>query len=131
MSDPNELTPAPLPGENADDYRRRASIALMASHLDPQRTHVRLDLVRAFAVIGGVVVGVWIVAQGYFTMTERLRQLEERLTTVLTKTDLASLRDDALKATRARLKAAAVRCPRVVARGDGTALCELVWPPEE
>lgn len=129
----DDLTPAPRTGESVQEYRRRVSTAFAAGNITPERTHLRVDLVRAFVIASGLVVAGVAAATGYWRLTGSVDQLNQRLvdlaSTLASKAELAGVKDDARRQARGMLRKLVVVCPRQ--RGEAATACRVQLPDDE
>jgi len=137
MSD-DDTTPAPVPGETVDQYHRRVTSAFAiakAQKIDPEKTKLEFTIIKFVTILVLVVSATASVLIGYWQIKSTVDQLGEKITAMasmlVSKIDLAKVRDDTRKATRALLRAAVVECPRQTARGESVASCKVRLPDDE
>lgn len=94
-------------------------------HIDPQ-TKIGADLRTIIVVVGALLAAGFAGGMGYFRLTTQVEVLGERVSQLPTKLDLVNERAESMKVMRARFKAATVRCPKQVPRGDTVVTCEII-----
>ncbi|HET7379794.1 MAG TPA: hypothetical protein VFJ24_07125 [Gaiellales bacterium] len=150
MSADDDITPAPVSGETAEQYRRRITAALRRNtptpgslHIDPERSKISLSITRAITVVIAIVASAAAVVATYYDLRTNVRDLkagldELRVSAAKLENRIPDVREAAAKGAavklRASLNGARVRlqaCERP--RADGQRDCDLkvLFIPEE
>lgn len=101
----------------------------MSDEISP-KSRVGADLKTTLVMVGTLLAAAFMAGQTYYALTQKISQLDLRMSEVVTRTDLIRAQDDMGKKLAARLGGVVVECPKHVTKGEAVARCKIIMPTD-